>query len=293
MPLLNLRQNTPEWSAYRKGKIGASLAPVIMNVSPWQTPYQLWEEMLEIRPPKAQNAAMRRGLDLEQRARNLFEIETGISVSDAVYEHDAVDWLFASFDGLSENGEIAVEIKWTKKEFHDLACNGKVPECYYPQLQHQMNVKSLNKIYYSSNYFIDEINISQINLNVPRDQSYIDQLMDKETKFIKRVRTFDPPPMTERDIEVREDFDWHYASDLYKDLIRYQKELEGRIEKAKNNLIDLSKNQNCKGNSISLTKVARKGNLDYSQIPELRQIDLEKYRKPVSSYWKISINGDE
>src|ERR1700685_3274228 len=101
MPLLNLRQNTPEWSVYRKGKIGASLAPVIMNVSPWQTPYQLWEEMLEIRPPKAQNAAMRRGLDLEQKARNLFEIETGISVSDAVYENGAVDWLFASFDGLS------------------------------------------------------------------------------------------------------------------------------------------------------------------------------------------------
>jgi putative phage-type endonuclease len=293
MPLLNLRQGTPEWHAYRKDKIGASLAPIIMGVSPWQTPLQLWEEMQGIRPPKSQTESMKIGLDLEQRARNLFEIQTGICVCDAVYQHDTVEWLFASLDGLSEDGKTAVEIKWPKKEFHELASNGKVPECYYPQLQHQMNVKCLPEMFYSSNYFIDEINISQINLNVPRDQDYIDKLIEEETKFIKRLRTFDAPPMTSRDILHKSDMDWKHAAETYTLLSRFHAESEARLETAKNHLIDLSDGKNCKGYGISMTKVARKGNVVYSKIPELEGIDLEKYRNPVSSYWKISVNGDE
>ncbi len=39
-----LIQNTPEWHAFRRKRIGASDAPVIMGISPWKTPYQLWIE---------------------------------------------------------------------------------------------------------------------------------------------------------------------------------------------------------------------------------------------------------
>ena len=288
MPLLNLKQGSPEWLAYRKDKIGASLAPVIMGISPHQTPYQLWEEMQGIREPQIQTGAMKRGLDLEQTVRNRFMMETGISVSDAVYEHDSVDWMFASLDGYSTDGQTIIEIKCPKREDHELALDGIIPEKYYPQLQHQIAVTNAKHCFYVS-YDGFEIAI----IPAYRNQDYIDKLIEEEIRFIKRVRTFDAPPMTARDVIERKDFEWESASDLYKYLINYQKNLEKKIEKTKNNLIELSGGKNCIGNEISLTKVARKGNVVYSKIPELEGIDLEKYRNPVSSYWKISLSGDE
>jgi putative phage-type endonuclease len=288
MPLLNLKQQTPEWHDYRKGKIGASLAPVIMGVSPWQTPYQLWEEILEIRPPKIQTESMKRGLDLEQIARNQFEIATGIPVYDAVYQHDEIDWMFASLDGYSPDGQTIVEIKCPGLQDQESARAGIIPEKYYPQLQHQIAVTNANKCFYVS-YDGHDIAIVQ----AYRDQDYIDELIEAEKEFVRRVRTFDAPAMTERDVVSRKDSEWKAATDLYSYLVAYQKNLERRIEKTKNDIIELSQGKNCKGNSISLTKVARKGQIDYSQIPELEKVDIEKYRKPVSSYWKISINGVE
>lgn len=44
MQFLNLLQNTQEWEKFRLQKIGASDAPIIMGVSPWKTPFQLWLE---------------------------------------------------------------------------------------------------------------------------------------------------------------------------------------------------------------------------------------------------------
>ena len=39
-------QGTSEWLENRKNHIGASDAPVVMGVSPWDTPYKLWENKL-------------------------------------------------------------------------------------------------------------------------------------------------------------------------------------------------------------------------------------------------------
>ena len=39
---IELTQNTPEWLEFRRKKIGASDAPIILEVSTWKTPYQLW-----------------------------------------------------------------------------------------------------------------------------------------------------------------------------------------------------------------------------------------------------------
>ena len=36
-------QNSPEWHEWRRKGIGSSDAPAVMKVSPWMTPYMLWE----------------------------------------------------------------------------------------------------------------------------------------------------------------------------------------------------------------------------------------------------------
>ena len=46
MKIIDLHQNTPKWLEYRKHKLGASCAPIIMEVSPWSSPLMLYKEML-------------------------------------------------------------------------------------------------------------------------------------------------------------------------------------------------------------------------------------------------------
>lgn len=38
---------------------------------------------------------------------------------------------------------------------------------------------------------------------------------------------------------------------------------------------------------FSMIECQRKGNIDYSLIPELKKIDLEHYRKEAIIYWKV------
>ncbi len=80
-------QGSEEWLAQRRKMIGASDAPVIMGVSPWCTPYRLWQEKLEIVKPRKQTKAMAMGIRREDTARSRFTEETGISVKPAVIFH--------------------------------------------------------------------------------------------------------------------------------------------------------------------------------------------------------------
>ena len=65
------------------------------------------------------------------------------------------------------------------------------------------------------------------------------------------------------------------------------KELEKEEEEVRKQLIFLSGESNTKGAGISLCQIQRKGNVDYSKIPELRGVDVEKYRKPAINSWRI------
>ena len=71
--------------------------------------------------------------------------------------------------------------------------------------------------------------------------------------------------------------------------------LIGAYEKEKSVIKDdltiLSEGKNCQGAGVTLTKVERKGGIDYSSIPELKDIDLEKYRKKSSEYIQIKTKG--
>ena len=80
-----MQQNTEEWLEFRRDKIGASDAPIIMGKSPWKTPHQLWEEKIGVRTSSYETAAMRRGKDLESEARKHFEQQTGLIVWFDVY----------------------------------------------------------------------------------------------------------------------------------------------------------------------------------------------------------------
>jgi len=59
------------------------------------------------------------------------------------------------------------------------------------------------------------------------------------------------------------------------------------MEEAKSRLILLGKGQNFKVEDMKIMQVERKGTINYKRIPELQGRDLEEYRSPSTTYWRI------
>lgn len=51
MPVVDIIQLSEKWFPWRKEGITASMIPVIMGLSPYQTPYQLWAELVGLKEP--------------------------------------------------------------------------------------------------------------------------------------------------------------------------------------------------------------------------------------------------
>lgn len=64
-------------------------------------------------------------------------------------------------------------------------------------------------------------------------------------------------------------------------------ELQKEEAQLRQDLIELAGNENCSGGGIQLQKLKRKGLVDYQNIPELLGVDLEQYRKPPLTTWRI------
>lgn len=274
-------QNSQEWLEFRKTKVGASDAPIIMEISPWKTPYQLWEEKLGIRET-IMTSAMQRGTDMEEEARQAFERETGIAMFPMVKIHPENEWMMASLDGISLDEKNILEIKCPGKEDHFTAVSNMVPDKYYPQLQHQLAVTGLEKAYYYSYTRSGSALVS-----VGRDDKYISKMIKKEKEFYDCMMEFLPPKLTERDYVERNDIEWQELSNAYLETQKLLKSLEEQEKLMKERLISLAGRSNAKGGGIKLSKVVRKGSVDYQMVPELKGINLEKYRKPAIETWRV------
>lgn len=287
MRKIDIKQGSPEWHELRAKSIGASDAPIIMGVSPWMTPYQLWRLKVGLDEPKAPTAAMQRGTNNEEQARFEFSKDYHSEYVPMVGISKEYDWMIASFDGVSTDGQI-LEIKWPGNEDHTIACSGNVPDKYYPQLQHQMIVADvLNMDYYSCN---DKHPQQRAVVRVGANFEYQIKLMQKLIEFRKCIVTLTPPPLSERDVVERDDSKWREACMGYRNASEVIAQWESTKEQYKNKMIELSGNMNCKGAGAFLTRVTKKGSVDYAKIPELANVDLDKYRKDPTECWRITLD---
>lgn len=278
-----MQQNTQEWLQMRRSKIMASDAPIIMEQSPWKTPLQLFEEKLGIRPQPDMNSAMIRGLELEPLARQAYIDHTGNNVEPEVVFHKEFSWMGASLDGIDKDHSIIVEIKCPGEKDHLLATEGKIPEKYYAQLQHQLAVTGLNMLHYFS-YRNEDFCL----IEVKRDDDFILKLYKKEKKFLESLQNFTPPDLTEKDYIEKTDENWIEITNKWKNINENIKSLQQEEKECREELIRLSENQSCKGNGLCLRKIIKKGPIEYTKIPELIGINLEKYRKESTETWRIS-----
>ena len=184
MKFVYLKQRSAEWLNWRKTKIGASDAPVIMGESPYKKAESLLKQKLGA-SEMAASWAMQKGQEMEPIIRQEYEKLTGRKVYPACVESSEFDFMAASLDGITLKGDLAVELKLANLADHTLAKTGEVPQKYYGQLQHQMEVLGLDEIHYAS-YHKNELEI----VPVFRDERYINELLEKEEEFYGRMTCY-------------------------------------------------------------------------------------------------------
>jgi putative phage-type endonuclease len=283
----HLEQGSQDWIYFRKGKIGASMAPVIMGVSPFQTKLQLWEEFIfDTEKPKTR--AMTRGTELEEKARQWINKSLNREYKPVVLQSINNPEFIASLDGYYEDEDgkpQLLEIKCPGQEAHLLALEGKIPDYYYPQLQHQMDLAGVDEMLYVSFDGEDGKFIF-----CERDEHYCAELFAEELAFFASVISFRPPEPSDRDEVIINDPMAILEAEEYAILSAQLDEIEKRMSEVKQRLIAHTTNSRSKIGNLKIQKVIRRGLVDYSKIPQLREINLDLYRKPPTDSWRISID---
>lgn len=285
-----MEQGSESWLEWRNRGIGASDAPVIMGVSPWKTPYQLWEEKMGVVKGMSGNWATRRGNDLEPLARKTYELMTDLDMPPVLAVHPVYDFMRASLDGYNFEARKILEIKCPGREDHAKAVAGQVPLKYIWQLQHQLLVTGALEADYFS--FDGE---NGVIVTVKPDEAMQDLLVEKCSAFWACVTSRKPPELTDRDFVKVTDVSAKELVDEYVAAKRAYQAMEERLDELKAEIIAKygDKAPRVMVHGLAIVQTARQGSIDYSAIPELRGVELEQYRKKPSKIVTLTYRPEE
>ena len=160
----------------------------------------------------------------------------------------------ASLDGVTLGGDRVVAIKCPVKGRDSSLWRaveaGRLPEHYAWQVQHQLMVTQAKV----ADVFVFDGG-EGILFPVAPDTSTWPRIHAAWDQFMDFINTKSPPPLGDRDTRLRDDPEWLSAAAAY---------LELRMEHEKL--------------SLSVTRLWKRGNVEYKRVPALEGVDLEVYR---------------
>lgn len=283
MKIIDVEQGSNLWLSWRKTVITATDCPSILGSSPWSSAYKCWQRKLGLIEEQKGNESMERGKRLEPIARARFIEEKGINMKAAVVESSQWNFLGASLDGLSDDHRCILEIKCGGSKLHKEASEGRIPEYYMHQMQHQLLVTGAAMCFYYS--FDGEQGIC---IEVLPDPEFQAQFMPKAREFWRCVAFNEAPDMQTNDYkDMNGDESLKYDLIVYNDLDAQIKSLEQKKKEQRKRIIESCEEESCICMGTKIIKVKMPGRIDYESIPELQDIDIERYRKEPIAMWRI------
>ena len=281
--IVKLVQGSPEWHQHRLHHRNASETPAVLGVSPWTTPYQLWQIKTSRALQPEVTAAMAHGTKLEPLAREAYEQLTGYVMEPLVL----VDREYsASLDGITLDGRLLLEMKCPRSKDSKIlmeAKAGRVPVHVYWQMQTQLLVSGAEIAHL---YVFD--GTSGILLEQGPEVSAWDTIRQDWDRFMDLVRTDEPPPLTERDTVVRTDAEWIAAAAEYIEAKQRAEETAAASDALKQRLTDLAQH-NEQGGGVSVSRYWKAGTISYKDVPELVGVDLDQYRGPERQETRVTV----
>lgn len=207
--LINLKQGSDDWLIWRQKGLGASDAPIVLELSPFKSAYQLWLEKTGLVKAKPPTAAMQHGTVTEPVVRERYIVETGKRIVPvaAVYDDPDAPYIRASVDGWDAETRHLVEIKCPMSgDSHRSAREGMLPDHYWMQVQHEMAVMDALTCDYVS-YFDGDMVVIPVERN---EDIWLSEILPAEMEFMRRVQEKSWP---KPEGEARDDSDdWKKAA---------------------------------------------------------------------------------
>ncbi len=279
------KQGTEEWLDFRKTRITSTDVAIILGHNPYKTIRELYFEKIGEKEPDKMNKAMEHGRDTEPQARERLNELTGITFVPEVVIHPEFPHFMASMDGLDFSKERGCEIKCPYNRIsYESACTLRFPKLIdFTQMQWHMFVQKLKGIIYFVYWNKDDFFMTEC----LRNQEYIDGFMDPVNEFYDCLINKTPP---EDKYTYPTTLDAKEACNLILKGKRLEQEGKDLQKEGKAALLEITDYKPAKCFGVRLEVSECKGSIVYKDIPELKDIDLEVYRK--EGYVKYSCYTD-
>lgn len=311
MKVVNLQQGSPEWLSWRLGGVSASESAIILNRSPYMTPWRLWAEKTGKLPHEdlSKSPLIQRGKRKEDLARRYYEKLHGDDpLLPVCAVSDDLPFMRASFDGLDGKG-IPVELKsphpTTMLNIIEHNEESEAYKLYWVQVQHQMVVAHSScgvLCFYCDETegfppeAVDpETGVAWKIYHIDRDNDFIDnELIPACREFNDRVINGKPPakdPERDNYVPEPEDFsNWEQHAEqwlqAFKKIERLKKQIAEHTlkqsEASKPLLSMMGDFAHAEACGVHITRFNKAGPANYRAIVEehlqLTDAEIEKYR---------------
>ena len=189
-------QDEPARISRSRKQIGGSEAPIILGLSPWATPLELWAEKTgRIFPPDLDEVeAVQWGTRLEPLVADVYAQATGreLRIVAETKVHPEHEWMIGHLDRIVKKAEReddgVLEVK-TTSAYKSKDWKDEAPLMYQVQLQHYLAVTGL--LWGSFAVLIGGQNLRWV--DVERNEEFIALLIARERAFLDAVESDTPP----------------------------------------------------------------------------------------------------
>lgn len=280
----DVEQGSGPWLELRKGKATASVAAAVLGKGKFKPRNQreLWLFLKGQLKTDGYAPAMQHGNNVEPVARATAEGVLGTALPPIVVG----DGIFlSSLDGLSVDGcvlEIKCPMSKTGENWRFVAQHERPPDHHYWQMVQQVGMVDAKRAVYFV-YHADDDDYLMVDLDV-------EHMKEDWTETLKPAwEAFWPTLDRDTLPSFRDDAAFRHYEEVWlrhAQLVEYHERLR---DIARGNLIELvGETEEADGECISMQKITRRGRIDYKSIPVLGTVDLEEYRSPDTSFWKIT-----
>lgn len=278
----SLTQRSQEWHDARVGRITASRVPAILGYDPYRTADDVLREMVrEYHGYPSEftgNAATQWGIDNEDRARADYEGDTGNWVDEVgLVVHPEHDWLAASPDGLiGDDGYLEIKCPYS----------GKLEPRTAWEIQVQFGLHVTQRSW--GHLYIWTPSAAKIETIVYQPdflRKHGETLFDFIDSFAYETKN---PAHLEPLVVEREDEQWANAAALFAEADKREKEAAADKKAAREKLIELAGDKATHGGGVKVTPITKSGGYDYRKAAEAAGVDLEQYKKPDRTEYRVT-----
>jgi putative phage-type endonuclease len=309
MKVIDVSQRSDAWRQWRSQGVSASEAAIVMNRSPYKTPWRLWAEKigLVLEASLDNTPLIRAGIQQEPVALQRFEDKHELMLLPLCGESEQYPLMRASFDGLSDANE-PVEIKCPHETtFLDVLLNREASDAYqlyWCQVQQQLLVSEAQRGFL---FFYHQG--QDIEFEIQRDETFLTKLVESAMDFWSAVKSKkEPPKDPERDLYLPKghaEQQWQQLAATYRqraltllDLKSQINQLEDEQSRIEDSLVALMGDYVAAEHSgLRISRFQSQGAIDYKAAlqalqPDVQAAALELYRKPSATRVRVTCRDD-